>query len=308
MVASAGSLILKMVIAAFSGMGGATFCHPFDVIRVQMQTEGSEYKNMLDAASQIRKKEGVAGLYAGISAAYLRQWLYGSCRIGIYAFLLEQAQHENIEKGLDKNLIPFTKKLVMGMISGGIGSFVGTPSEVSLVRMSNDSKLPVNQRRNYKNVVDALGRIASEEGVLKLWTGAKVTVLRAMVLSACQLAFASQIKLKLTLTGLFGEDGQLGGGVPLMFVSALCASFIATFASNPMDVIKSRTQNQKVGKDGSRDYDGMLDCFFKIMSNEGFFMLWAGFWPAFIKLAPKGMIELTLNEKITKAITGKDAL
>lgn len=40
MTAAAGALLLKMVIAAFSGMGAATVCHPLDVIRVQMQTEG----------------------------------------------------------------------------------------------------------------------------------------------------------------------------------------------------------------------------------------------------------------------------
>jgi len=94
MVAAAGALVTKMVIAAFSGMGAATICHPLDVVRVQMQTEGA-YKNAIDCGSQVIKREGIKkGLYAGISAAYLRQWLYGSCRIGIYAFLLEKAQQK----------------------------------------------------------------------------------------------------------------------------------------------------------------------------------------------------------------------
>ena len=86
---AAGALVTKMVIAAFSGMGAATVCHPLDVIRVQMQTEGTSYNNFADALCGIYKKDGLKdGLYAGVSAAYLRQWLYGSCRIGIYAYLL----------------------------------------------------------------------------------------------------------------------------------------------------------------------------------------------------------------------------
>lgn len=61
-----------------------------DVIRVQMQidSEGGAsrlYKNTFDAAKQIAQTGGVRGLYAGLSAAYLRQWLYGSCRIGLYS-------------------------------------------------------------------------------------------------------------------------------------------------------------------------------------------------------------------------------
>jgi len=299
------------VIAAFAGMGAATICHPLDVVRVQMQTEGAEYKNALDCGSQILAREGVRkGLYAGVSAAYLRQWLYGSCRIGIYAFLLEQAQQDNIAAGLPKNQIAFGTKLLMGMTSGGIGSFVGTPSELALVRMSNDNKLPEKQRRNYQGVVDCVKRIAAEEGLTKLWTGGKVTVMRAMVLSACVLGCSSEIKLKLTATGLFGTEGNLMyGGVPLLFVATLISSFIANVFSNPFDVVKSRVQNQKAdAKTGQLPYKGTLDCFLKIIGNDGVPKLWAGFTPAFLKLAPYTIISLILTEKITMLVTGKAAL
>jgi len=309
MVAAAGALVTKMVIAAFSGMGAATICHPLDVVRVQMQTEGA-YKNAIDCGSQVIKREGIKkGLYAGISAAYLRQWLYGSCRIGIYAFLLEKAQQKNISSGLPKNQIAFGAKLLMGMTSGGIGSFIGTPSELALVRMSNDSKLPEKQRRNYNNVVDCVRRIASEEGLPKLWTGVQVTVLRAMVLSACVLAFSSEIKLKLTKTGIFGHEGNLIlGGLPLLFVATLCSSFIANIFSNPFDVVKSRLQNQKATKTGDLPYKSSLDCFTQIIKSDGVSKLWAGFVPAFLKLAPYTIISLILTEKITMAMTGKSAL
>jgi solute carrier family 25 oxoglutarate transporter 11 len=100
--------------------------------------------------------------------------------------------------------------------------------------MSNDSKLPEKQKRNYKSVVDCVARIAKEEGVTKLWTGAQVTVLRAMLLSACALAFTSEIKLRLTGTGIFGETGQIYGGVPLLFCATLVSSFIANIVSNPV--------------------------------------------------------------------------
>lgn len=148
--------------------------------------------------------------------------------------MLEQAQQENIVNGLPKNQIALGAKMLMGITSGGIGSFIGTPSELALVRMSNDSKLPEKQKRNYKSVVDCVARIAKEEGVTKLWTGAQVTVLRAMLLSACALAFTSEIKLRLTGTGIFGETGQIYGGVPLLFCATLVSSFIANIVSNPV--------------------------------------------------------------------------
>ena len=180
-------LTTRMVLSAFAGMGAATFCHPLDVIRVQMQT--FHYRNTLHASVSIYKDAGLKnGLYAGISAAYLRQWLYGSFRMGIYSYLLEQAK---IKNGGSAEKIPFATKLGMGCISGGIGSFVGTPSEVALVRMSADSKLPPSERRGYTSVLNCLVRIAKEEGATKLWTGAAPTVARATLLSSCQMGVTS---------------------------------------------------------------------------------------------------------------------
>ena len=120
-----------MVLAACSGMVAATFCHPLDVVRVQMQTEGTKFKSTLDAGLSIYRSAGLTnGIYAGISAAYLRQWLYGSFRIGVYSYQLEHAQIENERAGRSRNDISFATKLRMGCVSGAIGSFVGTPSEL----------------------------------------------------------------------------------------------------------------------------------------------------------------------------------
>ena len=299
----------RMVLAAFAGMGAATVCHPLDVLRVQMQTEGVQYKNTLDAAVQIYRRSGLrGGLYAGISAAYLRQWLYGSCRIGIYANLLEKAQLKNLSEGKDKNDIAFHRKLAMGCISGGIGSFVGTPSELALVRMTGDSKLPPAERRNYKNVIDCVHRISTEEGVTKLWRGATPTVARATLLSACQLGVTSEIKSKLIQSGVFGSNGEYGYGLPIMFCATLCSSFCANIVANPFDVVKSRLQNMKIGGGGAPMYAGMVDCFVKSIKADGIKVMWAGFTPAFVKLAPYTVISLTLADKLTKALTGKDAL
>ncbi|CAJ1960688.1 unnamed protein product [Cylindrotheca closterium] len=293
------ALPTRMVLSAFAGMGAATICHPLDVIRVQMQT--FSYRNTGHAAVSIYQNGGlVNGLYAGVSAAYLRQWLYGSCRMGIYSYLLEQ---EKIKKGGADN-ISFGTKLGMGSISGGIGSFVGTPSEVALVRMSADSKLPVAERRGYTNVVNCLQRIASEEGAANLWKGATPTVARATLLSACQMGVTSQAKSYLAKQEqYFGKNGQWLGGYPMMLCATLCSSFCANIVANPFDVLKSRIQ-----QDSKNLYSGMVDCFVKSVKGEGIFVLWKGFTPAFVKLAPYTIISLTLVDKLTKAATGKEAL
>lgn len=54
--------------------------------------------------------------------------------------------------------------MAMGMTAGAIGSFVGNPSELILIRMTADGRLPVAERRNYTGFFNALFRIAREEG------------------------------------------------------------------------------------------------------------------------------------------------
>ena len=81
------SLPERMVLAACGGMGAATFCHPIDTIRINMQIR--QYKSGVDAVRSIIKPGIIQGLYPGVDAAYLRQWTYGSCRMGLFAFMGE---------------------------------------------------------------------------------------------------------------------------------------------------------------------------------------------------------------------------
>lgn len=64
-------------------------------------------------------------------------------------------------------------KTLLGVAAGSIGAFVGTPAEVALIRMTADGRLPVEQRRNYKSVVDALVRfvVTQEFSIMERLSG-----------------------------------------------------------------------------------------------------------------------------------------
>lgn len=69
----------------------------------------------------------------------------------------------------DGKEIPFWMKTLSGMSSGAIAVTIGTPMDVALVRMQSDSMKPKEQRRNYRHVIDALRRVAAEEGLGSLY-------------------------------------------------------------------------------------------------------------------------------------------
>jgi solute carrier family 25 oxoglutarate transporter 11 len=91
--------------------------------------------------------------------------------------------------------LSFGIKALSGMLSGSIAVCIGTPMDVTLVRMQADSMKPKELRRDYKNVIDALGRIAKEEGILKLYSGLLPNILRGMSMNVGMLSCYDQVSM-----------------------------------------------------------------------------------------------------------------
>uniref|UniRef100_A0A7S0LTC2 Uncharacterized protein n=1 Tax=Coccolithus braarudii TaxID=221442 RepID=A0A7S0LTC2_9EUKA len=290
------SLFERGSLGAAGGIATTFVTHPFDVVRVQMQV--GKFNGTLDATRTILGQGGLRAIYAGISAAWLRQITYGSGRLGIYAYLLDADKTSRAARG-DTSAPSFLSKIMMGVTSGSVGAAAGNPAELALVRMGADGNIKdPAQRRNYKSSIDCIIRVAREEGALALWRGAVPTILRAATLSGSLLSITSEAK-----NAISQKTGWAPTSTVNMFFSTLIASFAANIVSTPFDVVKSRIQQAS----NPTQYAGMIDCARKSIAAEGFFVLWAGFTPAFVKLAPYSIISLTLLEKFTAMYTGGTA-
>lgn len=65
----------------------------------------------------------------------------------------------------------------------------------------------------------------------------------------------------------------------------------------PIDLVKTRMQNQRTTRDGGvRLYANSLDCFKKIIRNEGAIGLYRGLMPQLVGVAPEKAIKLVTNE------------
>ncbi|KAJ8923368.1 hypothetical protein NQ315_001926 [Exocentrus adspersus] len=280
---------LKFAFGGAAGMMATMFVQPLDLIKNRMQlSKTKEYKTSFHAFRGIVAKEGFFALYNGISAGLLRQATYTTTRLGIYTWLFEQMKSE------DGKPPGFALKAAIGMASGVCGAFVGTPAEVALIRMTADGRLPLNERRNYKSVVDALLRIYKEEGLLTLWRGAVPTMGRAMVVNAAQLASYSQAKQILI------EYVSLNEGIFLHFVSSMISGLITTAASMPVDIAKTRIQNMKT-IDGKPEYTGPVNVLVSVVRNEGLFALWKGFAPYYFRLGPHTVLTFIFLEQMNAA-------
>ncbi|CAH2044183.1 unnamed protein product, partial [Iphiclides podalirius] len=271
---------LKFLFGGLAGMAATCVVQPLDLIKTRMQL-GAKGRSSFTVAGEIVAKEGFMALYTGLSAGLLRQATYTTTRLGVYTWLFDS--YKQSHGGATPN---FGMKAVLGIAAGAIGSFVGTPAEVALIRMTADGRLPKEQRRNYKNVADALMRIIKEEGVLKLWRGATPTVVRAMVVNAAQLGTYSQAR-EMFVT-------YVPDGVFLHFCASMASGLVTTIASMPVDIIKTKIQNAAKGQ-------GQLEVVTTLLRNEGLFSLWKGFLPYYARLGPHTVLTFIVLEQFNAA-------
>ncbi|XP_054825713.1 mitochondrial uncoupling protein 5-like [Prosopis cineraria] len=237
------------------------------------------------------QQEGVTALFSGVSATVLRQCLYSTTRMGLYEVLKLKWSDPNT-----KSTMPLSRKIAAGLISGAVGAAIGNPADVAMVRMQADGRLPVAQRRNYTSVVDAISRMAKQEGVTSLWRGSSLTVNRAMLVTASQLATYDQVKEAILKKGVM-RDG-LGTHVTASFA----AGFVAAVASNPVDVIKTRVMNMKVEPGAQPPYSGALDCALKTVHAEGPMALYKGFIPTISRQGPFTVVLFVTLEQVRKLL------
>ncbi|AES96036.1 putative mitochondrial carrier domain-containing protein [Medicago truncatula] len=299
--------------------------HPLDLIKVRMQLQGENAPKpnpvqilrpalafgqtgtttihvgstpvpqprvgLVSVGVRLVQQEGVTALFSGISATVLRQTLYSTTRMGLYEVL--KNKWTDREAG---GTMPLVRKIEAGLIAGGVGAAIGNPADVAMVRMQADGRLPPAQQRNYKSVVDAITRMAKQEGVTSLWRGSSLTVNRAMLVTASQLASYDQFKEMIL------EKGVMRDGLGTHVTASFAAGFVAAVASNPVDVIKTRVMNMKVEAGKEPPYAGALDCALKTVRAEGPMALYKGFIPTISRQGPFTVVLFVTLEQVRKLL------
>eukprot|EP01112_Ceratiomyxa_fruticulosa_P015071 TRINITY_DN4390_c0_g1_i1.p1 TRINITY_DN4390_c0_g1~~TRINITY_DN4390_c0_g1_i1.p1 ORF type:complete len:729 (-),score=188.20 TRINITY_DN4390_c0_g1_i1:79-2265(-) len=80
------------------------------------------------------------------------------------------------------------------------------------------------------------------------------------------------------------------------FALGAVAGAIGATAVYPIDLVKTRMQNQRAVEASKRIYANSWDCFRKVLRNEGFAGLYKGLLPQIVGVAPEKAIKLTVND------------
>ena len=225
-----------------------------------------------------------------LTAALLRQITYSTTRFGVYEELKEV-----FSDGVKQP--SFGALVAMASTSGFLGGVAGNPADIMNVRMQNDASLPPERRRNYKNAIDGLVRMAREEGFSSLFRGVWPNSTRAVLMTASQLASYDVFKRQILEYTSFGDT------LTTHFSASFMAGFVATTVCSPVDVIKTRVMS-------AHTHESIFQLVTKITANEGMIWMFKGWVPSFIRLGPHTIatfLFLEQHKKIYRKVTGSSS-
>ncbi|XP_004374143.1 mitochondrial dicarboxylate carrier isoform X1 [Trichechus manatus latirostris] len=288
---AAEARVSRWYFGGLASCGAACCTHPLDLLKVHLQTQQEVKLRMTGMALQVVRSDGILALYNGLSASLCRQMTYSLTRFAIY-----ETVRDRLSKG-SQGPPPFYQKVLLGAIGGFTGGFVGTPADMVNVRMQNDMKLPPSQRRNYAHALDGLYRVAREEGLRKLFSGATMASSRGALVTVGQLSCYDQAKQLVLSTGYLADN----------IFTHFVASFIAvknpfplppqggcaTFLCQPLDVLKTRLMNSK------GEYQGVFHCAVET-AKLGPLAFYKGLFPAGIRLVPHTVLTFVFLEQLRK--------
>ncbi len=115
--------------------------------------------------------------------------------------------------------------------------------------------------------------------------------------------------LRAAVAGAKSKSQNIAGRVLESGYSFLLGSLAGAFGAfmvYPIDLVKTRMQNQRGASPGQRLYNNSIDCFRKVVRNEGFRGFVLGVLPQLVGVAPEKAIKLTVNDLVRNASTDQE--
>uniref|UniRef100_A0A8C7MIZ8 Solute carrier family 25 member 12 n=1 Tax=Oncorhynchus kisutch TaxID=8019 RepID=A0A8C7MIZ8_ONCKI len=257
-------------LGALAGATGATAVYPIDLVKTRMQNQRSTssfvgelmYKNSFDCAKKVLRYEGFFGFYRGLVPQL----------IGVAP-----------EKAI-KLTASHYKPADCVLQAGGSQVIFTNPLEIVKIRLQVAGEITTARRVGALTVVRDLG-------LFGLYKGAKACFLRDIPFSAIYFPVYAHTKAEFA-----DEQGRIG---PLQLLTAgAIAGIPAASLVTPADVIKTRLQ--VAARAGQTTYNGVIDCFRKIIAEEGFRALWKGAGARVCRSSPQFGVTLVTYELLQR--------
>jgi len=171
--------------------------------------------------------------------------------------------------------ISFAENFLISGVAAGVAKTCTAPIERVKLNIQNQDEMMKAGRldKPYTGVADCARRVAAAEGIPSFWRGNLANVIRYFPTQALNFAFKDSIKAVFNCPKDAGNvqkfatniaSGGFAGSLSLMFVYSL-------------DFVRTRMANDAKSKDGTRQFNGLIDCYKKTIASDGIAGLYRGF-------------------------------
>ncbi|CAK7566315.1 MAG: hypothetical protein SEPTF4163_004255 [Sporothrix epigloea] len=276
--------VYQFAAGAVAGVSEILVMYPLDVVktRVQLQTGKGvgpdSYNGMVDCFRKIIRHEGFSRLYRGISAPIMME---APKRATKFAANDEWGKFYRRVFGQEK--MNQSLSVLTGATAGATESFVVVPFELVKIRLQDKASAG-----KYSGMLDVITKTVRNEGVLAMYQGLESTLWRHILWNAGY--FGCIFQVRQLLPKVDNKRAQMLNDI----LAGTVGGTIGTLLNTPMDVVKSRIQNETRVPGVVSKYNWAWPAVSTVLKEEGFGALYKGFLPKVLRLGPGGGILLVV--------------
>ncbi|KAG7192355.1 uncharacterized protein KQ657_001753 [Scheffersomyces spartinae] len=279
---------LGFVAGMFSGVTKNAVGHPFDTVKVRLQTapEG-RFKGPMDCVLQTFRNEGLKGFYKGFTPPLVGWVLMDSVMLGslhLYRRLVKENFYPEEKK------LPLLGHVIAGLGSGWTVSFVAAPIEQFKARLQvqYDAKTKL-----YTGPVDVARKLYQTCGIRGIYSG----LLATMIFRTNFIFWWGSYEL---FTRYFEDNTKLSKPSINFWSGGLSATVFWIFAY-PVDVVKQviMTDNPKRSE---KKFPRWIDAAKYIKDTRGWGGFMRGFGPSILRSFPANAAALAAFEAVMRVL------
>uniref|UniRef100_A0AAY4CIW2 EF-hand domain-containing protein n=1 Tax=Denticeps clupeoides TaxID=299321 RepID=A0AAY4CIW2_9TELE len=267
----------QLVAGAMAGAVSRTGTAPLDRMKVFMQVHASKSNqiSLVGGFKQMIKEGGVASLWRGNGVNVIKIAPETAIKFMAYEQLLSR----------DGGKVQTHERFIAGSLAGATAQTAIYPMEVMKTRLT------LRKTGQYSGMFDCAKKILRKEGVKAFYKGYIPNMLGIIPYAGIDLAVYES--LKNAWLSNYAKD-TANPGVLVLLGCGTISSTCGQLASYPLALIRTRMQAQ-ASLEGS-EQPSMSRLVKKILEKEGFFGLYRGILPNFMKVIPAVSISYVVYE------------
>lgn len=259
--------LINLLAGGVSGAVAKTITAPLEKVKLAIQTQDSNpriisgemkrYTGMMNCFQRHITEIGASSLWRGNVANCIRYVPTAAFNLMFKDTFKRMFPRYNKDKEFAKFAITM---IASGSFAGGVTNTLVYP----LIYVRTALGADIGKVKKYNGVVDCLTKTVRENGVMSLYNGIGPSTMGIVIYRGVQFGLQDTLKA----FNPYQKDTTM-----IALFSKFCVAQIAVAASGlaayPLDTLQRRLQNEATKPKDQQIYNGMMDCYRKIMAKEG---------------------------------------